>query len=87
MIVADNKIMASAERVLAAIEADADGELCEIDEVMVIVTVHYGETDDGDAEIGSLFYRCSSGRQHVQLGLLAQAERAVDQTVRRENGG
>lgn len=84
MIIGDDKILETAQKVLDNI-SDQD-ELVEIDEVFVIVAVHYGTLDnDEDAEVGELFYRCTSARQHVQFGLLVQANRAVEETIRTEN--
>jgi hypothetical protein len=53
-------------------------DLAEIDEVMIVVAVHRGSTDDGTGEIGQFFYGCSSARYHTQLGMVAQLQRAVD---------
>jgi hypothetical protein len=84
MIVGNEKVLETAQKVLDNI--DETDELCEIDEVFVIVAVHYGTLDsDEDAEVGELFYRCTSARQHVQFGLLMQAHRAVEDVIRNEN--
>ena len=84
MIIGDEKIREVAEKVLDRL--NDDNELIEVDEVFLIVAVHYGAADlDEDAEVGELFYRCSSARQHVQFGLLEQARRAVEEVLRNEN--
>ena len=83
MIVGGEKVTETAAMLLAKL--DADGELVEVDEVLVLVAVHYGAAEGEDeAEAGSLFYRCTSARYHVQAGLLAQGVRAVDQNQRSE---
>jgi hypothetical protein len=81
MIVGSEQIAETAAKVLEAIGRDAADELVEVDEVFVIVAVHYGAVEGEDAETGSAFYRCTSARVHVQLGLVEQARRAIDATV------
>ena len=76
MIVGGEKVTETAEKVLAMI--DDDDELVEVDEVFVIVAVHYGASGQvEEAEEGSLFYRCTSARIHAQAGLLEYAKIAV----------
>lgn len=81
MIVGAERIAETAAKVLAAIERDGDDELAEVDEVLVIVAMHYGAADGEDAETGCAFYRCTSARVHVQLGLVEQLRRAIDLNV------
>ena len=78
MIVGGEKITESAAKLLANLERDegAGGELVEVDEVFVIAVVHYGDPDE-NSSAGSLFYRCTSARYHVQLGVLEHARDAV----------
>jgi hypothetical protein len=80
MIVGGDKITEAADRLLAKL--DEDDELVEVAEVIVIAAIQYGATDDGEAERGSLFYRCSSPRPYVQFGLLADAHRAMLAAIR-----
>ena len=84
MIIGSEKVQETANQVLERL--DEDDELVEVDEVFVIVAVHYGTPDpDEEAESGSLFYRCTSARQHVQFGLLEQAHRAIEEVLRKTN--
>ncbi len=76
MIVGGEKLVESAEAILANIEKSDGDELVEIDEVFVIAVVHYGDPDENSSS-GSLFFRCTSARYHVQLGILAHAENAM----------
>lgn len=79
MIVGEEQIGDTAARVLANIERNGPDELIEVDEVMVIVVVSYGE--DEDSATGSLWYACTSARHHVQRGILVHANEAVTQNV------
>lgn len=81
MIVGGEKITESAEALLANIEKDDENELVEIDEVLIIAVVHYGDPDENSSS-GSLFYRCTSARYHIQLGILAHAKNAIDANQR-----
>jgi len=88
LIAGADRIAEHARKVLGAIElATADGDLAEIDEVLVVVAVHYGAVEGEDADYETMFYRCSSARIHVQLGLLEQARRAIDRNVRQLDEG
>lgn len=77
MLIGEEKITERVEKIIANINKD-ENELIEIDDVMVIVVVHYGSDLVEETETGSLFYSCSTGRYHVQRGLLEQAIRAVN---------
>lgn len=84
MIVGEEKVHETVEKALKKL--DEEDELVEVDEVFLIVAVHYGTPDpEKGAETGSLFYRCTSARIHVQYGLLEYARRAIDETIEKEN--
>jgi hypothetical protein len=82
MIIGGEKIEDVVTRTLDNIAMDNNAdELAEVDEVMIVVVVHRGSSEDMQGEIGQLFYSCSSARYHVQLGLVAQLARAVDSNL------
>jgi hypothetical protein len=87
MIIGEEKILETAQKVLDRInETNDSDDLVEIDEVFIIVAVHYGADEvEEDAEVGELYYRCTSARQHVQFGLLFQATRAVEGVIGEAN--
>lgn len=77
MLLGRDKLEAEVAALADRIEEDSEDELAEIDEVFIVAAVHYGRTDDGNGEVGALFYRCSSARTYVQIGLVEQARRAI----------
>jgi hypothetical protein len=77
MIVGGEKITETAAKLRAIVEADSENELVEIDDAFVIAVVHYGDPDDEHSS-SSLFYRCTSARYHIQLGILEHTRNAVD---------
>lgn len=77
MLIGEEKITERIEKIINNINKDGS-ELIEIDDVMLIVVVHYGSDPIEETETGSLFYNCSTGRYHIQRGLLEQAIRAVN---------
>lgn len=76
MIVGAEKIPECVEEIIATIERSDPDELVEIEEVMVIAVVRYEDPDE-NSSAGSLFYRCTSARYHVQLGILEHAHEGV----------
>jgi hypothetical protein len=86
LIVGAEKLTETIEKLLeriAADDEDGSGELAEVDEVFVVVAIHYGSAGDNpDAEVGNLYYRCTSARVHVQLGMVEHARRAIDASIR-----
>jgi len=83
MIVGKEKIHETVGFVLD--QLDETDELAEVDEVFLIVAVHYGSDPEEDSEEGQLYYRCTSARIHTQYGLLKQADRAIEETIRKMN--
>lgn len=77
----DEQFTSLAER----LEADAEGELVEVVEVIAVAVVRYGVGDDGESDCQALFYRCSSALIHTQIGLLEHAKDAVSATVKTRN--
>jgi hypothetical protein len=82
MLVGADKLTESVEKILANIERNDQDELVEIDEVFIIVAVHYGSDPIEDTETGELFYRCTSARYHVQRGLIEQTIMALNANQR-----
>lgn len=76
MLIGEEKIRENAEKIIENMSKEE--ELIEIEDVMIIAVVHYGVDSVEETETGSLFYRCSTGRYHIQLGLLENTKRAID---------
>jgi hypothetical protein len=83
MLLNSDAIIQTSKDLLKAIEEDSDSEMAEVDDVMIIVHINYGEVENG--EKGSTFYRCSSAKPHIQHGLLVEAKRAVFANTVRED--
>lgn len=82
MIIDGEKITELASNLLNDIDCDNNNnKLIEIDDVFIIAVVHYGNPDEYSS-CGSLFYRCSSAKHHVQLGILSNAKEAVKNVKR-----
>lgn len=81
MIEGLEKVTDAVDRIVDNIEKSAEDEIGSIDEVIIICAVHYGSTEDGAGDIGSVFYACSTGRGFIQRGLLEDARRAVDENI------
>jgi hypothetical protein len=77
VVVGGEKITDTAALLRDQIGEGEEGELVEIDEVFVLVAAHYGDDPEEESATGELFYRCTSARTHVQMGLLTHAFEAV----------
>jgi len=77
MLTNTEKIATAAQDLIDNIEADSTNSLVNVKDILMIAVCDYGTTEDGEADITSLFYRCSSGAMYVQLGLLEHARNAM----------
>lgn len=78
MITGADELREAFEGLLANIERSTeDGELIEVDDAIIVVHVNYGAVDDEGSEGGSTFYRSTSAKPHVQLGLIERGRSAI----------